>query len=110
MIKRHNGCRGLTLWRWGRFQIELWFAPKGEVIEPHIHSRIDSSIVFLVGSMVGTIGGKTGLLEWPADCFRRFNVPAGVKHSATITAFCMFANVERWKGDVTSAADDFTAL
>lgn len=109
MIRRHNRCRGIRLWKWGRFQIEVWFCPKGEVIETHAHQHIDSKIIVLYGGMWGSIGNRVG----SPRRFKAFEVPAGVRHGAAISDYqcCIFANVERWKNgvDVTSAAEDFTA-
>ena len=111
MFQRHNRCRGLRVWKWGRWQVELWFCPRGEHIEPHVHKKIDSTIFFIAGHMTGRIQERIGNLDWPADSFRRFDIPAGVEHEARIGSFCIFANFERWKSDdVTSACDDFTAV
>ena len=111
MIRRHNRCLGIRIWKWGRFQCELWFAPKGEFIEPHVHEHINSKIIFLAGEMLGSIGERAGLLKWPKDIGRAFHVPAGMTHSALVGSFCVFANAERWTNDeVTSAAADFTAV
>lgn len=112
IFRRHNRVRGVRIWKWGTFQIEVWFCPKEEFIEPHVHQRIDSTLVLLAGEMLGTIRDKTGWVRCPEDRFRKFHVPAGTVHSAKIGRFCVFANIERWgwTGDVTSAADDFTAV
>lgn len=109
MILRHNNCRGIKLFRIGRFQMELWMAPKGERIESHIHKHIDSHILFLWGRMNGVIGSRSGSLGFH-DCFRLFHIPAGVTHSATILSrWCIFTNLEVWnKGSsISSAAVDF---
>lgn len=58
--------------------------------------------------MEGTIGGNTGLVD-SRDMFRRWKIPAGVKHSAHTFRFTVFANWEKWIGEPSSAADDFTA-
>lgn len=105
MIRKHKRCRGLRIWKWNSLQVEVWFCPSFEYIEPHVHERIDSTIVMLLGDMAGTIGKETGLVRH----WKRYRVPAGVKHSASVGLFCIFANVERWQGEPTSAADDFTA-
>lgn len=110
LLRRHNKVRGIRLWKWGNFQVEVWFAPAGEIIEPHVHQNIHSTIVFLAGDMVGRIQERVGVLKWPADSFRRFRVPAGTVHEARIGKFCIFANIERWSAPPTSAAEDFTAV
>lgn len=108
MIERHNGCVGLKLFRLGKRQLELWFCPRHEIIESHSHKHIDSTLIFLWGRILGTIGNKTGIVSY-RDTFRRFPIPAGVKHSAIVqSTFCLFLNWEKWKtGNVTSAAIDF---
>lgn len=110
MIERHNRCVGVKLFRFGCYQLELWIAPHGEIIEPHSHRHIDSTLVFLCGKILGTIGDKTGTVSH-RDAFRRFSIPAGVTHSAIVqSGFCAFLNWERWKtSNVTSAALDFHA-
>jgi len=102
VIVKHNNCTGLTLFRWGRFQIELWICPKGD-IPPHLHSKIDSTIYLLFGSMLGRIGDKVG---FPSK-LKGYKIPAGVVHSATCLSLCVFANIERWNAEATSAAEDF---
>lgn len=106
MIRRHNRCRGIRLWKWNSFQIEVWFCPKGERIDPHFHKRIDSVIIMLAGYMIGTIDGQAGVVKH----WKKYPVAAGVRHSATVGGFCIFANIERWQGEPTSAAEDFTAV
>jgi len=105
-MRRHNRCRGLRIWKWNSFQIEVWFCPKGEVIEPHVHNRIDSKIVLLFGYMIGRIAGRLG----HAKLFKAYPIPAGMVHTAEISRFSIFANFERWRGEPTSAAEDFTAV
>lgn len=112
MINRHNKCVGLTIFRLGRRQLELWYCPQGEIIEPHVHNKIDSTLIILGGSMTGYIGERHGRIGW-RDFLRFFFIPAGVVHGANITGrFCLFANFETWrKGDaLTSAAIDFDAV
>lgn len=106
-IHRHNRCLCITILRLGRRQVELVFAPHGEVIEPHVHQQADCTLVILGGEMEGTIADRKGKTGW-YDFLRRFKIPAGVTHSATVTGrFVLFANFERWLTDPTSAAIDF---
>lgn len=60
----------------------------------------------IFGHMVGTIGPSMG----DAKTWKRYAVPAGVRHSALAKTNCMFINFERWTSEPTSAADDFTAV
>lgn len=107
LCHRHNGCIGFILFRAGKRQCELWYCRHGEEIEPHVHQKIDSTLVILGGGMDGRIGGRRGIVGWQ-DFLRRFHIPAGTVHSAKITGrFCLFLNFERWTGNPTSAAIDF---
>jgi hypothetical protein len=108
MIHRHNRCVGLTLFRFGCHQIELWLCPRLERIEPHSHPHIDCRLIVLFGRMLGTIGKKSGLVDW-RKWFRVFNVAPGVSHSAHILSFTAFLNIETWTVNPTSAAIDFQA-
>jgi hypothetical protein len=86
--------------------VEVWFCPEEEYIAPHIHKRIDSNIVLLFGKMIGKIAETRGYVR----AFKWYPVPAGTVHSAETISFCVFANAERWQGEPTSAAEDFTAV
>ena len=112
LVNRHNRCVGITLFRWGRRQAEIWFCPKHEYIEPHHHPNIDSVLVVVAGEMMGKIADKHGLVHWRKDFLQRFPIPAGIVHSAAVGMFCVFINFETWKKDkpLTSAATDFTAV
>lgn len=112
MIIRHQGCTGITLFRWGRRKLELWLIPEMHYIQPHIHQYIDSTLIFIWGYMYGNIAGRGGMVGERGDFLRRFTIPAGVVHSARTFRFTLFANWERWKdgAPITSAATDFTAL
>lgn len=108
MIHRYKRCVGITLFRWRQRQLEVWFCPRCEDIEPHCHPNIDSLIRLLWGTMKGTIGDKRG---W-VDFWRPYSIPAGVMHAAEIHSFTIFVNWEKWRNDipVSSAAVDFTAV
>lgn len=108
-MHRHNGCIGFTLFRFGKRQLELWYCPKDETIEAHVHDHIHSTLIILGGEMEGWIGERHGKTGW-YDFMRRFHIPAGTVHRAKVTGrFCLFANYEVWTGTPTSAAVDFTA-
>lgn len=104
LFHRHGKSIGITLFRSGRLQIELWLCL--EDVEPHVHHQIDSTIIWIGGRMLGTIGGRSKELGW-RQLGHRYAIPAKVKHSAKIHTFGLFANIERWKTDPTSAAIDF---
>lgn len=105
MILRHGRCLGLRLFRWGRKQLEIWFAPKDERIESHIHQTMDSKIVLLVGRVWGRNGSKTGLVH----ALHSYLIPASTPHSAYALTVCIFLNFETWKDSnpISSACVDF---
>lgn len=105
-MRRHGRCRGLRIWKWNNFQIEVWFCPEDEEIEPHFHKHIDSKIVLLFGCMMGKIAEVRGHVKK----FKAYPVPAETVHSAVMITACIFANIERWQGEPSSAAEDFTAV
>jgi hypothetical protein len=108
MIVRHNRCRGLKLWKWGRTQIELWWCPALEKIETHTHEEFDGLIVYLAGKMVFWTPTKTRVIGW-RDFLKTLKIPAGLPHGAIgrWPHGCLFLNFERWKNAPTSASTDF---
>ena len=107
MITRFQRCLGVRLLRLGRWQVELWLCPRGEVIPPHTHQYFDGRLVFLAGSMLWTLAGQTREVGW-RDVLRCWRVPAGTNHGATVTGrFGVFLNIEQWQGVPSSAATDF---
>lgn len=112
MMIRSHGCFGLKLFRWKRKQLELWFCPGGTVIPDHVHKQIEVEMLIVAGCMNGRIGDRRGPVGW-RDLLRRFYIPSGTVHGATVTGrFCLFASLETWKkgSAVTSAALDFTEV
>lgn len=105
MILRHGRCLGLRLFRWGRKQLEVWFAPMDERIEGHCHTQFDSKIVLIFGRAWGWNGSKTGNLKK----FKVYDVPTQCWHSAYVFNSCVFFNLETWTGDkpMSSACVDF---
>lgn len=57
--------------------------------------------------MIGCIAdrGVGHVARW-----RIYPVGRNVSHSAVAQTNCVFINIERWTCEVTSAADDFTAV
>lgn len=117
MIERYNNCRGLRL-SFGKYQIEFWFCPKGEVIPPHTHPNITSYILSLAGKMKWTVAGKSALVAGPFRVKRNGRVGLSGHvvrntdtHSAEVIGrFGMFVVFEKWVGQGTpvSASIDIT--
>lgn len=113
-VFHHDRCRGLRLWKWGRTQWILWFAPKGAVIPQHVHRELSAKIRFLCGAMVWDLGDahrilKSRLVETGLRWTRVFDVPAGHRHGGTAVRDSFFLVRETWlgTGPMTSAATDF---
>lgn len=116
MIERFGNAIGLRVPFFGGRQIELWYCPRGTKIPPHIHEKIDSFIIYLVGRMRVTVEHttrdvcgpfrrreSTGKLIWAVKY-----IPAGVRHCAEVLgSFAVFINVEKCHGTRTSASHDF---
>lgn len=107
MSVRFQNCRGWTLLRAWRWQVELWWCPRGECIPAHTHQQFDGRLVFLGGRMRWLLGHRSRLVTW-RDVLRSWSVPAGAVHGAEVVGgFGLFLNIERWHGTPTSAAVDF---
>lgn len=106
MITRFQRCTGIRLFRLFRWQLEVWLCPAGEVIPSHSHAQFDSRIIHLFGTMRWIMGGKSKHVT-SYHCGWSKPVPAGVKHAAIALSFSVFANLERWTSNPTSAATDF---
>lgn len=109
LVAKFQKCRGFKLFRWGRWQAELWFCPAGEIIPIHWHKYIDSELVFLGGKMHWEMPPRAKDVGW-RDIGRHWSVHAGTPHGATVTGlFGLFLNIEQWlEGEPpTSAARDF---
>lgn len=46
-VARYGPCIGITIWRWGRFKIELWWAPADFAPEEHTHENSDGEFLIL---------------------------------------------------------------
>jgi hypothetical protein len=102
-------CRGFKLFRFGRYQAELWYCPAGEIIPRHTHPNIASRIMFLAGKMVFERDWNYLFLDW-TQALRTFKVEPSQPHSARVLGkFGLFINFETWTGRPTSAAIDYVA-
>ena len=122
LINRRFNCTGLRIPLPGPWQLELWWCPRGAVIPMHRHPHVESVLVFLGGRMLWKrveeyiCQSMAGPYKFPlessrrfgfGDVFRWFRVPANESHGATVIGrFGLFANLERWTGPKTSAAQD----
>jgi hypothetical protein len=49
LFNRHESCIGLTLFRLWRWNVELWYCPKGYRIKPHSHPNEHIELMFIYG-------------------------------------------------------------
>ena len=134
-ITRYEGALGITLWRWGRKKVELWFAKKDYSPKEHAHDGCDGEFMVLYSKnrriyrktkweakSWKTIDGRYGITHeltiGPKDCYiattpqvwgKWLTVPAGVPHKFDKgDSFMLWVVVETWKpGYDMSLATDF---
>ena len=116
----HHGehCVGITLFRFGQRNIELWFINAEYTIEKHSHPEENIELMFLFGFGT-TFFRKTKtntdkfFPRWPLDMFKRFSVRAGDIHWFTTTTWpLVFINFSWFIGNYNakSAASDFKGV
>lgn len=113
IFHRWKNCRGMTLFRWGRLHIELWYFPAGTVVPSHAHPQEDIEVMYLFGSVVfhrqkqRTRQVVSFVPRWYDFC-RLLSIPRGDSHWFTVGKWPLIAvNFEIWQGKPTTAADDF---
>ena len=50
LMHKYDVCRGITLFKWKQYLVELWYIPNGYTIPEHIHPNEDGKIVYLFGN------------------------------------------------------------
>jgi hypothetical protein len=112
LINHFKTAWGITLWRWGKFQIELWYCPTDCVIEPHTHDKQDIKLTFLFGRKVFHRQYKNQPIESidtkHVKFGHTFNIPAGTLHwFDKLDKPLIFFSREWWTEKPTSAAIDY---
>jgi hypothetical protein len=101
---KYHACRGITVWRWRWFKIELWYCPRNFVAEPHRHPDIDIELTFLYGSPDFY---RNDLHIRPTP-FTTFTLKHYHWHWFQTNNKCLiFFNREWWKVPPTSAATNY---
>lgn len=116
LIQRHESCIGLSLPAFGRYKIEVWFAPRGYSIKEHTHPNENIKLLFLFGSNIRFHRRQAGFLlgESFFATFRNigkiFTINAGDAHWFEVSDWpLIFVNFETWlNGKPSSAAKDLT--
>lgn len=125
LFNRHERCIGLTLWRFGQKNIELWYCPSGYEIKPHSHPNEKIELMYLFGDteffrivekMHDFVFGKhMGVRsesfkpKW-YHVFRKFTIDYGVVHWFKVSKLpLIFINIATFKDGhkPVSAAVDF---
>lgn len=112
LINRHEDCVGITLWKFGQTNIELWYCPAGYEIQPHSHPKEHIELMFIAGKATFyRIKNMTQSFtpRW-YHMFRRFTVTPGRVHWFSVSHRALiFINIARFIDGhkPTSAAVDF---
>lgn len=116
LFNRHESCRGITLFKVGRYRAELWYCPAGYAIREHRHPKEDVELMFLFGCCTfyrrdNRIGNKVESANMNlADFSRRFTVKNYHSHWFTVGRWpLIFINFQRFLDHYKpmSAAEDF---
>jgi hypothetical protein len=101
---------GITLWRWEKFQVELWICPPNFSVGEHVHHEMDGEIVLLIGN-VNLCKRVNGEIKSTGRHFKKLSVPRNTPHFFTQKSSrripTVFINMERWVTKPTSASVDF---
>ena len=126
MINRKDSCVGITLFRFGRYKLELWFVPRDYACEEHTHELSSGEFFVLYGKdreIWRTVKGPwvKDYLQWRTSKREQYNISnrtyfkwlsvrAGTPHGFSRGATPMvFLTLTKWKKDakITSPAIDF---
>ena len=115
MIQHIFKCTGFTIPLPGRYQLEIWWCPRGAEIPVHVHLNVSSWIWMVAGRMRWIVNHKEREVSGPLRhrnsnhhlALSAYKVPPRMPHGATVTGlFGLFINFERWNGPKASAATD----
>lgn len=113
LIRKHESCVGLLLYKFGQYTAELWYCPAHYVIKEHSHPQEDIELMFLYGSTIffrrKDEQEDSFVSKW-YHCFKCFSVPAGWSHHFLVGRRpLLFINFAKWKKGITptSASVDF---
>lgn len=125
MIARYGPCIGITLFRFFRWKVELWYSPANYSTPEHTHENSDGEFLILYGSgrKIYRKPFTNSFREDWCRCvtkqeyeltgrkyFKWFSVRAGTPHGFSCGATPMiWLCLEKWKPGkkVTSVATDF---
>lgn len=111
-----DSCFAFTLFKFGRYKVELWYAPHNYQTVEHTHNNSSGEfyVLYAKNRLIYRIVNKEKqfyIVNFP-QCLKKFlSVRAGVPHSFYRGDSCMvWICFEKWnKGSkVTSVGQDFT--
>ncbi len=123
-INTYGPCVGITLLRFGRRKIEIFFCPKGYTIPRHSHNDESIELAFLYGHATfyrkvwkngslfhdGYYVIESREVNGVGSLIKTFSIPAGTLHWFSVSdKTLVFINYSHWLPGtkVTSAATDF---
>ncbi len=115
MIARYGPCWGITLFRWFRWKLELWYAPAWFATPEHTHENSDGEFTILWSRyrrIYRKVHDRTDdYIAMHPYCWGKWlSVRAGTPHAFESGDSCMiWLCWQTWKKGVkvTSPADDF---
>ena len=115
LIRRHESCVGLLLWKSGQNTVELWVCPPDYAIKEHSHPDENIELMYLFGKTTfyrrsGFLGFEQSFTPRFWNFANRFSVPAGWSHRFRVGKWpLVFLNFAKWRVGVTptSASVDF---
>lgn len=106
-----KSCFGITLFKWGKFKLELWFIKAGYKIIPHSHPKEHIELTHIFGHAEFFQihqGYRRSFKASFRDIGRTFSIYPGDIHWFNVSKFpLVFLNKEYWLTKPTSAAIDF---
>lgn len=115
IIRHHESCVGIQMFKWNQHTAELWYCPAGYNIQKHSHPNEDIELMYICGQ-------TTFYRQWHAESieesfaprwyhvFRSFTVPPNWPHRFSVGKWpLVFINFAKWKVGTkpTSASVDF---
>lgn len=80
IFNKYGPCRGVTLFKWKQFRLELWVIPARYTIIEHRHPEEDVELMYLAGSTafcrrdIKTNITESAEVRWPRDFCKRYSV------------------------------------
>ena len=116
LFYKYEQCLVLSFPAFGKYKIEIVYAPPGYSIKPHTHPYQDIKLILLFGHDIKFFRQKPGgyLISFHArvrHVFKTFTICANDIHYFRVSRWpLIFINFERWKSKPTSAAIDLTLV